>query len=426
MKHRARLLCLLIVLATFPVSADSVSAEQAKLNASEPAALSSLPELLRLANGEAVTSPQAWTQTRRGEIVELFETHMYGAAPEDTSRVRFGPAEVDQQALGGTAIRKQVKIYFAGTEQGPTGDLLIYLPRAASEPPPVFLGLNFKGNHAVADETAIWLPTVWVNGKPLDQSEVEQGRGSGSSRWPIREALARGYAVATMYYGDIDPDFDDGFQNGVHPLFYTDGQTEPANDQWGSIAAWAWGLSRALDYIETDGDLDAKRVAVLGHSRLGKTALWAGARDPRFAMVISNNSGCGGAALSRRRVGETVHRINTSFPHWFCKNFRQYNNNEDALPLDQHMLAALVAPQPLYVASAQEDTWADPEGEFLSLRYASPVYELFGRKAIGDAEMPAVDQPLMRDVAYHLRTGKHNITAYDWRQFMDFADRQLK
>lgn len=421
MKHRTRLFCLLGLLATYPLHA-----EQAELDASEPAASIALPELLRLENGNRVTSPQAWIEIRRAEIIELFESHMYGAAPSDTSRVRFGPAEVDQQALGGTAVRKQVKIYFDGTERGPAGDLLIYLPGTAQEPPPVFLGLNFKGNHAVADEAAIWLPTVWVNGKPLDQAEVEQGRGSGSSRWPIREALARGYAVATMYYGDIDPDFDDGFQNGVHPLFYTAGQTETGNDQWGSIAAWAWGLSRALDYLETDGDLDAKRVAVLGHSRLGKTALWAGARDPRFAMVISNNSGCGGAALSRRRVGETVRRINTSFPHWFCKNFHQYNENEDALPVDQHMLAALVAPRPLYVASAEEDSWADPEGEFLSLRYASPAYELLGRKAISDAEMPAVNQPLMRDVAYHLRTGKHNITAYDWRQFMDFADRHFK
>ena len=386
-----------------------------------------LPDPLVCQDGTKVETAQTWIEKRRPEILKLFKEEVYGESPENRIPMRIEIVEEGQDALGGKAIRKQVAILLGESNRTLSINLLLYLPKVSNQPLPAFLTLNFQGNHTVHSDPAILLPNTWVRNRNgiKDNSAREIDRGLAASRWAINEMINRGYAFATFYYGDIDPDFDDGFQNGAHALFsQSDSEIRKPSD-WGSIAGWAWGLSRCMDYLEKDPLIDSNRIAVMGHSRLGKTSLWAGATDERFAMVISNNSGCGGAALSRRRFGETVKRINTSFPHWFCENYKKYNDKEENCPVDQHMLIALTAPRPVYIASAEEDRWADPKGEFLSALHAEPVYQLFG-KSFGAKKQPMLNRPVHRQIGYHVRNGKHDVTAYDWNQYLDFADQHLK
>jgi hypothetical protein len=382
-----------------------------------------LPDPLVISGGQKVVDAKTWTDRRRGEILELFQTQVYGVSPQSIPSSSHKTTSVERKALGEKAIRKEVTISFAGKENALSMHLLIYLPAAARQPVPTFVGLNFRGNHTICADPGITLSRAWMPPGPgvVDNRATEASRGASVSRWPVEKILSAGYGLATAYYGDIDPDYHDGFKNGVHGLF--DDKRGP--DSWGSIAAWAWGLSRAMDYFEQDDEIDQTKIAVMGHSRLGKATLWAGASDPRFALVISNNSGCGGAALSRRAFGETVQRINTSFPHWFCDNFKKYNGNENSLPIDQHMLIALIAPRPVYVASAVDDRWADPRGEFLSLKHADSVYQLLGKTGIAIDEQPDINHPVMNTNAYHIRSGKHDVTDFDWQCYLDFANRHF-
>jgi hypothetical protein len=424
----------LLSLCFFTLAAPVFAATAATYNYDERAVRPyTLPDPLVFNDGSSVRDAAAWTAKRRSELLELFAREMFGRTPGGRpEKMHWAVTSVDRAALGGKAVRKEVTVWFTERKDGPKMHLLIYQPPAATPTRwPAFLGLNFYGNQSVSSEPGITASQAWMRTnaekKIVNNRATEGTRGSHASHWNIESVVARGYATATIYYGDLCEDRVEGLTKDVGSLFRTASVNERKPDEWGAIGIWAWGLSRALDYLESDPEIDARHVALHGHSRLGKAALWAGAQDERFAIVISNNSGCGGAALSKRNFGETVERINDSFPHWFSRQFRTYNNNEDKLPFDQHALIALMAPRPVHVASALDDQWADPRGEFLGAKHAEPVYALFGRKGLGVADMPPVNKPVLGDgLAYHIRTGKHDMTAYDWAQYLDFADRNWR
>lgn len=378
-----------------------------------------LPDVLAMRSGERVSDSKTWTNRRRPEIVALYETDVFGKSPAKPARLNYEVKGLEKGALGGKADRKMVTVYFGDTRTGPKMDLLIYLPVGATKPVPVFLGLSFAGIQTVANDPGVPLAPMWVRGVKTDSPEAS--RASSAPRWQVEKILAAGYGLATVDYNEIEPDFVGGMKYGIRPLFLKPGQTDPAPNEWGAIAAWAWAASRAMDYLEKDREIDSKHVALFGHSRLGKTALWAGASDTRFSLVISNESGEGGAAISRRDYGERTKDLNTRFPHWFDGNFKQYSDRENDMPFDSHMLMSLIAPRPLYVASAEEDRWSDPRGEFLGAANASAVWELFGKKGVGTMEMPGLHHPVGEHVRYHIRAGKHDVTAYDWEQYIKFA-----
>lgn len=388
----------------------------------------SLPDPLVFPGGKKVKTVRQWETKRKPQIFRMFEEQMFGKIPEGLDIKEYRLLEESDVTPYPNGRRKQVALVLKKGEKELLIQLLLYLPKGVAKAP-VFLGYNFKGNHSVTPDKAVIISSSWARDDAASgitgNRFSEKSRGTEASRWSIQRMLDAGYGVAVMYYGDVDPDRDD-FSDGVHPFCYSGDQKKPLPGEWGAIAAWSWGLSQALNYLETEPAVDAGKVIVFGHSRLGKTALWAGVTDPRFALVISNNSGCGGAALSKRIFGETVKRINTSFPHWFCDNFKPYNDREQDLPFDQHELIALIAPRPVYIASALEDQWADPKGEYLGGYYASPVYHLYGKKGLESAEQPPVGVPVMNQIGYHIRPGKHDVTDFDWEQYIRFAEMHLK
>jgi hypothetical protein len=384
-----------------------------------------LPDPLVCQDGTRVTDAKTWRARRRPELLRLFETEIYGKTlvgrPDN---LRFVVREEKKDARNGMATRLRVGVLFEGREDGRQMELLVYLPNHAPGPVPVFLGLNFDANFTTTDDPDIPLPTHWINGlfqRGHDHKAHESERGRLRAMFPYDLIRQRGYGTATASYGQVEPDEPGHWQAGPRGL-----GPQPGAGDWGTLGAWAWALSRAMDYLQTNPRVDAKRVAIFGFSRLGKTAMWAGAQDERFAMVISQNSGKGGVSLSKRLVGEPVAHLAGSLGHWFAPSYAKYANNEAALPVDGHALAALIAPRPLLILSGTQDKWSDPEGEFLGGLGADPVYRLLGTDGLAVKEWPKPQTLISSTIGYYLRPGPHNVTLEDWQATLDFADKHLK
>jgi hypothetical protein len=398
-----------------------------------------LPDPLLLNNGQRVTDAETWFKQRRPEIYSFFENEFYGRVPPRPAAEAFDLHDNDSSALDGKAIRKQITIRLNGRSDGPNIDVLMYLPAKLPRPVPVFLCLSFTPLQQINADPGIKLMDGWDT-KGKKRAAADPGlRGRAAVGWPVEEILARGYGIAVIYYCQIEPDFAGGVQFGVRAAFSTSGApvaaTNPADaigpSDWGAVAAWGWGASRVMDYLETDADVDSKHVALMGHSRLGKTVCWAGARDQRFAMILAAQSGRGGASLARRNYGETLLALDTNFGYQFCANLKKYAADPNTLPVDSHELLALIAPRPLYQTTSVEDRHSDPRGEFLAAVAASPVFDLLGARGLvsgglDPTQLPPVDTSTMRTQGFHYRSGKHAVTAYDWDRFLDFADLHFK
>ena len=391
-----------------------------------------LPDPLVTPGGTRVTTASQWRNLRRPELLALFTREMYGVTPPRSPKESFVVFDKGSEALGGKAIRRQVTLLLNGDPKGPHFDLLVYISKNAKGKVPAILGINFWGNHAITPDPGVRLTTNHVESNKNQYADLscahdgqatEACRGVNAAQWPVEEILDRGYALATFYRGDVDPDTKDGFDKSLK-AFYPELQNR--GDNFSTIGEWAWAFSRALDYLETDRAIDGRRVAAFGWSRLGKAALWAGATDERFAAVISNDSGAGGAKLFHRGVAENITRLNTVFPHWYDQNFRKYNDRDTSLPFDQHEVIALIAPRAVYIASAVEDANADPEGEFAAAKAAEPVFVLLGKQGLGVDQWPAVNTPVGGDIAYHVRSGGHDVKPFDWEQYLNFLDRHLR
>jgi hypothetical protein len=385
----------------------------------------SLPEPLKLASGERVTTPTVWTEKRRREILQLLEEHQFGRAPGRPADMTFDVFDQGTPAFDGKATRKQVTIYFTKDKSDRYVDLLIYLPASASGPVPLLLNLGWSGNNLAVSDAGVKVGRRWV---ASEKRRIPSTAGRAFDRPTILPALERGFGFATFNYTDIEPDALDSIQGGIRAAYLKEDQSQPAPDEWGAIAAWAWGVSRMVDYCETDPSIDAKRIAIMGVSRLGKTVLWAGARDERIALVLASCSGEGGAALSRRNYGETIAHLvaPTRFPYQFAQNYQKWAADPNTAPFDSHLLLSLIAPRPLLLQTGTTDKWSDPYGEFLAARAAQPVYALLGKQGVETDKMPSPDQSIMNTLGFHIHEGGHGMIPSDWDVFLKFMEAHLK
>lgn len=370
-----------------------------------------LPELLVTSQGKTITTAEEWHAIRRPQIMSLFSNLVYGTTPtpESPLNVEFEVIKEDADFMKGKATRKDIAIRFSNEKGKAEMLVLVFVPNDVDGPAPAIMKHSFNNTH----------------GKDFDAHIKRDGYLRNG--WPLGDILDAGFGFVAVYQNDLVSHNEVDFNRGIAPLFYKSGQSFPKASEWGCLSIVAWGAMRALDYLETDDDIDASRVAIMGHSKMGKAALWTAAQDQRFALAISAQSGCAGAALWRRKSGETLEKMVTRFPYWLSRNAWKFVNQEDDLPVDQHMLLACIAPRPVYVHSGVEDTWADGRGEYLSAYHASPVYKLLGKKGLPSEESPKVGKAIIKsDVGYHIREGGHSIEAFDWNRFIEFASFHLK
>lgn len=374
-------------------------------------------------DGTKVNTKTDWETKRKPDLKQLFEYYMYGKRPAAPAKIESTILHEDTKAFDGKATLREVEIRFDvnGTVTPVPIRLLLVTPNAVAKAP-CFVGMNFQGNHTLVADPKVRLPDVWSPDRypgVVKNRATDAGRGKVLDVWPFELAISKGYAIATFYCGDIQPDrpnVDEGFRK------------IPGTSETACIMAWAWGVSRAVDYLITDATIDAKRIAVVGHSRLGKVAIVAAAFDDRIALVIPSQAGCGGSGPSRHAdaKAEAVKRITTSFPHWFNSNFAKFGESLDKLPFDQHCLAALCAPRPVLFTNAAEDLWANPAGQFEMLKAATPVYELLGVEGMKADNMPDQGKLIDSRLGYFIREGKHSMTPKDWEAYLRFADKWLK
>jgi hypothetical protein len=370
-----------------------------------------LPPALVSSLGKPITTPEEWETIRRPEIMSLFANLIYGRIPEPVSPIEteFEVVKEDPEFMGGKATRKDVKIRLSNEQGNIEMHFLVFVPNNVDKPVPAFFKHSFNNTKS----------------KDFDASITRPGRLRNG--WPLGEFFDRGYGFCAVYHQDLVGHNEVEFLKTIHKLFYPKGQSFPKAHEWGVLTACAYGAMRGMDYLETDDDIDHTKVAIMGHSKMGKATLWTAAQDERFAIAISAQSGCAGAALWRRKSGETLKKMVTRFPYWLCRNAWKFVEQEDDMPVDQHMLLACIAPRPVYVHSSVGDTRADSRGDYLSAYHASPVYELLGKKGLTSETTPPVGEPITKsDVGYHIREGGHSVELYDWRRFMDFADYHFK